>query len=87
MAIVIWPDDVTAEDVGCVVCGGKVAMYEATICATSRSEAFACEIHLGKGQSARFLRAGIDLVLQKLKYIDEREDGRTVNDRDIYRTS
>ena len=67
MSVVKWPDDLAlAEFVECVVCKQKVPINLTTAGHTGLANyAFACSIHMGLGESARFLRAWIDFFIEQ----------------------
>jgi hypothetical protein len=66
MTVVIWPDDLRKQaDVRCIVCEREISVRSATVGLVDGhyDQAFACSLHLGKGESSRFLRAWIDFSL------------------------
>jgi len=65
MGIIDWPN---SEDLGqarCIVCKENVPISDMTVCLLqdgSRQQ-FACSVHLGQGESGRFLRSWVEMTL------------------------
>lgn len=68
MAIIEWPEEIqTKIELRCVVCNQAPPVIEMTIglLLDSSRQGFACSEHLGRGDSARFLRAWVDFLLRQ----------------------
>lgn len=66
MAIIECPAEIqTTQTLQCIVCNKEAAVGEMTIGVVNISEVqcFACEAHLGRGESGRFVRAWIDFLV------------------------
>lgn len=85
MAVVEWPDGIDPEqDVQCVVCKQSLSILDATIglLDVDNKPAFACSVHLGLGESAKFLRAWIDFIVERsyisyLRALAQEEGGKS----------
>jgi hypothetical protein len=66
MAIIEYPAEIQkTQTLQCIVCHKKAKVGEMTIGVVSMSEVqcFACDEHLGRGESGRFVRAWIDFLV------------------------
>lgn len=70
MAIVEWPDDISVENcVRCIVCKQNIIFTDVTpgLLTFYGEQTFICDSHMGVSESLRFLRAGIDFLLEQKK--------------------
>jgi len=70
MAIVEWPDDINTETrVRCIVCKQRIFLRDVTpgLLTQYGEQTFICNSHMEMSESLRFLRAGIDFLLEQKK--------------------
>jgi hypothetical protein len=70
MAIIEWPDDISADNsVQCSICKQNIIFTDVTtgLLTVRGEQTFICDAHLGVAESLRYVRAGIDFLLEQKK--------------------